>query len=212
MMGFFKPLDYHQWAAEVDVITWDSYPSYAHTPADIAFAHSLMRGLKEGEPWLLLEQTPSQQNWQKYNSLKRPGVMRLWSYQAMAHGSDAVMYFQWRQSCGGIEKFHGAVVSHEGSTRSRVFQEVARLGEELQSLGTQTLGGRVRSDAALLFDWENWWVIEYSAGPSVDLKYQPQAASFFAALHAGNIATDVLSPNAEVVAFPGSLSRRCCTW
>ena len=198
MMGFFKPLDYHKWAVEMDVSSWDSYPSHDHTPADIAFAHSLMRGAKENEPWLLLEQTPSQANWQAYNSLKRPGAMRLWSYQAIAHGSDAVMYFQWRQSRGGAEKFHGAIVPHEGSTRSRVFREVAALGRELKALGTQTLGGRVKSEAALLFDWENWWAIEHSIGPSVDLKYHPQAATFFAALHALSISTDVMSPSADL--------------
>src|SRR5439155_11537094 len=124
------------------------------------FQHALMRGLKQGQPWLLLEQTPSQQNWAPYNTLKRPGVMRLWSYQAVAHGSDAVMFFQWRQSRGGIEKFHGAIVPHESGERSRVFQECKVLGAELDSLGGKTLGGRVQADAAILFDWENWWAIE----------------------------------------------------
>ena len=64
-----------------------------------------MRGLKEGMPFMLMEQTPSQQNWQPHNALKRPGVLRLWSYQAVAHGADTVMYFQLRQSRGACEKF-----------------------------------------------------------------------------------------------------------
>ena len=99
-MGAFKPLDYHKWAQALDIVSWDSYPPRDADPAWIAFTHDLMRGLKQGQPWMLMEQTPSQQNWQSYNALKRPGVMRLWSLQAVAHGADAVMYFQWPGSRG----------------------------------------------------------------------------------------------------------------
>ena len=198
LMGSFKPLNYHTWAPHMDVVSWDNYPRRRAAAADIAFQHSIMRGLKPDRTWLLMEQTPSQQNWQQYNSLKPPGVMRLWSLQAVAHGSDAVMYFQWRRSRGATEKFHGAVVEHEGTSKPRVFQEVAALGRELESLGQRTLGGLVQADVAILFDWENWWALEYSSGPSVDLKYQPQVAAFFAALHAQNITADVVSPDADL--------------
>ncbi|MCA1597180.1 MAG: beta-galactosidase, partial [Chloroflexi bacterium] len=198
LMGAFKPLEYHRWAREMDIVSWDSYPQRGAAPADMAFNHSLMRGLKEGQPFMLMEQTPSQQNWQPYNSLKRPGVMRLWSYQAMAQGADTVMYFQWRRSRGACEKYHGAVVEHAGRTDARVFREVSALGEELESLGTQTLGGRVDAAAAVLFDWENWWAIEYSSGPSVDLKYVPQCRSYFGALHSLGIPADVVSPDADL--------------
>ena len=201
MMGAFKPLDYQKWAQELDIVSWDSYPGRGAKPAEIAFNHSLMRGLKEGQPWMLMEQTPSQQNWQAYNALKRPGVMRLWSYQAIAHGADTVMYFQWRRSRGACEKFHGAVVEHAGRTDARVFREVAAMGQEFEKLGTRTIGGRVASDVAILFDWEIWWAVEYQAGPSVDLKYVPQAQAFFKALHAQGIAADIVSPGADLSGY-----------
>jgi beta-galactosidase len=197
LMGAFKPLDYHQWAKEMDIVSWDSYPRKGAQPHEMAFNHALMRGLKEGQPWLLMEQTPSQQNWQAQNALKRPGIMRLWSYQAMAHGADSIMYFQWRRGQGGIEKFHGAIVEHEGSSRPRVFQEVAQLGRELEKLGTQTIGARVPAEAAILFDWNNWWALEYSSGPTVDLKYVAQCQKYFGALHNNHISTDVISPEAD---------------
>ena len=198
LMGAFKPLDYHQWAAEMDIVSWDNYPPRGADPAGIAFAHDLMRGLKEGQPFMLMEQTPSQQNWQAYNALKRPGVMRLWSYQAMAHGADTVMYFQWRRSRGAQEKYHGAVVEHVGTSAPRVFQEVAQLGKELESLGTRTLGGRVPAKVAVLFDWDNWWAVEYSSGPSVDLKYVPQVAAWHKALHTLGIPLELVSPEADL--------------
>ncbi len=201
LMGAFKPLDYHRWAQALDIVSWDCYPAKDAPPADMAFSHSLMRGLKEGSPWMLMEQTPSQQNWQAHNSLKRPGVMRLWSYQAMAHGADSIMYFQWRRSRGAAEKYHGAVVEHVGTSSPRVFQEVAALGRELESLGTRTLGGRVSARVAVLFDWENWWAIEYSIGPSRELKYVAQCQSYYRALHGLGIVTDVVSPDANLSGY-----------
>lgn len=201
LMGAFKAIDGHSWAREMDIVSWDSYPARGTKPSEIAFAHSLMRGLREGQPWMLMEQTPSQQNWQPYNALKRPGLMRLWSYQAVAHGADTVMYFQWRRSIGGCEKYHGAVVEHAGTSEARVFREVAALGAELQSLGSQTLGARVQTRAAVLFDWENWWALEFSAGPSIDLKYVPQCQAYYSALHDAGIVADVVSPDADLSGY-----------
>jgi beta-galactosidase len=201
LMGTFKPLDYHKWAQQMDIVAWDSYPSRGAQPAEIAFSHSLMRGLKEGQSWLLMEQTPSQQNWQPYNSLKRPGVLRLWSFQAIAHGSDAVMYFQWRRSRGACEKYHGAVVEHAARTDARVFQEVAALGAELEGLGDKTLLGRVATKIALLFDWDNWWGVEFSVGPSIDLKYLSELITYYSALHRLGYVADVVSPEADIAQY-----------
>lgn len=91
MMGTFKGLDYFKWAKEIDVISWDNYPSYNTPWSMVAMKHDLMRGLKD-KPFMLMEQTPSQQNWQPYNSLKRPGQMRAQSYQTMAHGADTIQF------------------------------------------------------------------------------------------------------------------------
>jgi beta-galactosidase len=111
------------------------------------------------------------------------------------------MYFQWRRSRGAQEKYHGAVVEHVGTSQPRVFQEVAQLGKELESLGTRTLGGRVPAKVALLFDWDNWWAVEYSSGPSVDLKYVPQVTAWHKALHALGIPVEILSPEADFSSY-----------
>jgi beta-galactosidase len=198
LMGTYKPLDYFAWAPYLDVISWDSYPSLDTDPAEVAFRHDLMRGLKRGQPFVLMEQTPSQQNWQAYNSLKRPGVMRLQSYQAVAHGADAVMFFQLRQSRGSCEKYHGAVISHAGHENVRVFREVAELGGELERLGEAVLDGRIAAEVAILFDWENWWAVEFSSGPSVDLKYVPQVLKYYRALWKRNTPVDVVGPQADL--------------
>ena len=191
LMGTFKGLDYFKWAKEMDVVSWDNYPSYDTPWSSIAMTHDLMRGLKD-EPFMLMEQTPSQQNWQKYNSLKRPGQMRAQSYQTLAHGADTIQFFQLRRSVGGCEKFHGAVIAHVGNENTRVFREAAALGAELKALGDETLGARARKETAILFDWDNWWAIEYSAGPSVLLKYRDEIQNYYTALYEQNMATDII--------------------
>jgi beta-galactosidase len=200
-MRFYKPLDYFAWAPYLDVIAWDSYPQREDHPSSTALMHDLMRGLKGGQSWLLMEQTPSQVQWRPYNPLKRPGVLRLWSYQAMAHGSDAVMYFQWRQSRGAAEKYHGAIVSHAGHEHTRVFGEVAGLGAELQRLGAGILGTRVPARVALVFSWPNWWNVEYQPGPSSALNYVEEVQRYYRALWERNIAVDVVTPDHDVTGY-----------
>ena len=198
LMGAFYPLNYRRWAQEMDVVSWDNYPRPEEPIANVAFNHALMRGLKEGQPFLLMEQSPSQQNWMPYNALKPPGALRVQSYQAIAQGADSVMYFQWRRSRGSIEKLHGAIVEHSGSPDNRVFRDVAEIGRELESLGSRTLGGRVPARVAVLFDWENWWALRFSSGPSVDLDYVKVCRAYYAALHNSGIQTDIVAPDADL--------------
>ncbi|WP_240414966.1 beta-galactosidase [Paenibacillus periandrae] len=197
MMWMFKQLDYAKWAKHVDVVSWDSYPSNTTPLSHVAMWHDVMRGLKEGQPFMLMEQTPSQQNWQAYNGLKRPGVMRLWSYQAVAHGADTVMFFQLRRSVGACEKYHGAVIEHVGHEHTRVFRECATLGGELQVLGDKLLGSRIEARVAIIIDWENWWAMEFSSGPTIDLSYMTELAKYYVAFYDQNIAVDMISVEAD---------------
>lgn len=198
LMGFYKPLDYKKWAKYMDFVSWDNYPSNSDSISKIALNHDLIRGLKGGMPFVLMEQTPSVTNWQAYNALKRPGVMRLWSYQAAAHGADAIMFFQMRRSIGACEKYHGAVIDHVGHEHTRVFREVTALGEELKQLGDKTLGAVSDAKTAILFDWDNWWALEYSAGPSCELKYQDEILNYYTALHEQNIPVDIIGSDDEL--------------
>lgn len=201
LMGFYKPLDYQKWAKAMDFISWDNYPENEDPYSRIAMNHDLMRGIKGGLPFVLMEQTPSVTNWLSYNALKRPGVMRLWSYQAMAHGADAVMFFQMRRSIGACEKYHGAVIDHVGHEHTRVFREVAALGQELKKLGNRTLGGRSKAKVAVLVDWDNWWSLEYSAGPSRDLKYLDEVFLYYRALQEQNYSVDIIGTEDNLSAY-----------
>lgn len=197
LMGTYPQLNYFDWAKEMDIISWDNYPSLTTPVSETAMVHDLMRGLKDGAPFMLMEQTPSQQNWQAYNSLKRPGVMRLWSYQAVARGADTVMFFQMRRSVGACEKYHGAVIEHAGHENTRVFREVAELGEELMQLGDTLLDARSDAKVAIVYDWENRWAIELSSGPTVELQYANEVHKYYDALFKLGIQADMVSVEAD---------------
>jgi beta-galactosidase len=192
LMGTFWDLDYFKWGKNMDFISWDNYPSPGTPYTRTAMNHALMRGCGGGKPFYLMEQTPSVTNWQPYNSLKRPGIMRLWSYQALAHGSDTVMFFQMRRSRGCCEKFHGAVIDHYACENTRVFKETAEMGAELKKLGDSFLGSRLASEAAVLFDWDNWWASTFSAGPTRDMNYIEEVFRFYDALARQNISSDII--------------------
>ena len=192
LMGNYQPLDYQMWAKYMDFISWDNYPTHNATLEDTAFKHDLMRGIKQGKPFALMEQTPSVTNWHPYNALKRPGVMRLWSYQAVAHGADTIMFFQLKRSIGACEKYHGAVIDHVGHENTRVFREITQLGAELDKIGSLTLGARTHSKAAIVFDWDNWWATYYSAGPSVNLQYCDEVLNYYKAFNNLNIPVDLI--------------------
>lgn len=171
-MQLFPGLDYRVMAKELDVISWDSYPVFhnnyetmADTMAHNSFDHAVMRSLKKNQPFMLMECAPGLVNWHEYNKLKRPGVHKLFSAQAVACGSDTVQYFQWRKSRGSFEQYHGAVVDHLGTDDTRVFKEVAEVGAMLDSL-SNVKGTIVKPKAALIFDWDNMWAIDNMRGLS----------------------------------------------
>ena len=200
-MGFFKPLDYWRWARHEDLASHDSYPDPADpgAPAGAAMAFDLVRSLKNGAPWLLLEQAPSAVNWRPVNSPKPPGIMRAWSYQAIAHGADGVMSFQWRASRGGAEKFHSAMVPHAGPD-SRVFREVRQLGAELAGLAELT-GTRVHAETAIALDWESWWALELDSHPSTRLSQTELIRALYQQFWEAHIPVDFVHPEADLASY-----------
>lgn len=196
LMGTYKGLDYFKWAKELDIVSWDNYPGYNTPWSYTAMCHDLMRGLKD-EPFMLMEQTPSQQNWQPYNSLKRPGQMRAQSYQTVAHGADTIQFFQLRRSVGGCEKFHGAVIAHVGTENTRVFREVKQLGKELEQLSPLLPGAANSAEVGVIFDWDNYWAFEYTSGPNVDLLYVDQIHQYYKYFYDRNIAVNMIPVDAD---------------
>ncbi len=189
-------IDYFEFARHVDVVSWNSYPRWHASGDDAAvacrdaFFHDLYRAAKDA-PFLLMESTPSCTNWQGVSPLKRPNVHALAALQAVAHGSDSVLYFQWRQSRGGEEKFHGAVVSHFGSD-TRVFSEVSVVGDILGRLSFLS-GSPIRAEVAVVYDFQNGWALDLAQLPrSVEKRYQEECVAHYSVFWRRGIAADVV--------------------
>jgi beta-galactosidase len=198
-MGFFKPLDYWKWSAREDVVSNDSYPDPDDPDSGMlaAMTGDLMRSLAGGGPWVLMEQTPYRVNWRPINVAKAPGQQRLWSWQAVARGADGVMFFQWRQSRAGAEKFHSAVVPHGPRDSSPAWLEAVKLGQELRRLDAIS-GTRVQAEVAILHDWESWWALELPSKPSIQVTWMTQLESYYRPLFEANVTADFASPAADL--------------
>ncbi len=192
-MGPFKPADYRKWAPFMDVIADDCYPDPANPNRvrDAAFQRDLVRSLKPGVPWLLWEQATDAVNWRPANPGKRPGALAAESAQSIARGADGIMFFQWRQSRAGSEKFHSAMLPHAG-TETRTWDAVTELGARLAALPELPAPGR-DAQVALVFDWENWWAVEESDHPT-EVDYLALVLEWYGAFHSRNIQVDIVGP------------------
>jgi beta-galactosidase len=205
-MGFFKAVDYWAWAREVDIVSDDTYPDPADpdSPSYAAMVRDLMRSLGGGAPWLLMEQAPSAVNWRRRNAAKAPGQMRAWSYQSVARGADGILFFQWRQSAAGSEKFHSGLVPHSG-TDTRLWREVEQLGQELAALsgrfGAGAIAGtRVPSRVAITLDWDSWWAIEQPASPT-EVPYVRTLFAWHRALSSLGLTVDFVRAEADLSGY-----------
>ena len=198
VMGESKAMNYADWASEVDVISNDHYVIAADPLGfvDLSFSANLT-GHLTGEPWFLMEHSTSAVNWQPVNVAKTPGQLRRDSLTHVAHGADAVCFFQWRQSLAGAEKFHSAMVPHAGRD-SAVFRDVVSLGSDLARLAEVAGTRPVRARIAILFDWESWWASELDSHPSAELRYKKEALAWYAAALHGGFEVDVI-PVASLV-------------
>ena len=192
LMGTFKDLDYFEWAKEMDVVSWDNYPGMDTPPSFTAMCHDLMRVIGGNKPFMLMEQTPNQQNWFPFCKVKRPGEVRKLSWQAVAHSADTVQFFQMKQSIGGCERFHGAVIAHDGTEQSRVFKETAALGGELDRIGKRIMGSEIRAKVAIMFDWQSYWSLEGCVGPTAGFSYPNEVHRFYRAFWRRNVPVDII--------------------
>ena len=193
-MGPFKPADYAKWAEHVDLVSDDAYPD-PNDPESFraaAFQRDLVRSLKPDVPWILMEQATNAVNWRPWNAPKAPGQMAALSAQAIGRGADGILFFQWRQSRSGAEKFHSALLPHAG-TDTRTWREVVALGEQLAKLPTLPAGPR-DARVALVFDWENWWAIEGTDHPQNALDYLAVVQRWYRALHRRHVQVDLVAP------------------
>ena len=196
-----KWMDYFSWADDLDVIANDHYLR-AHDPeghVELAFSADLTRGVAGGDPWILMEHSTSAVNWQPRNRTKGPGEMLRNSLSHVARGSDAVMFFQWRQSRAGAEKFHSAMVPHAGKDTD-VWRNTVALGQALKALAP-VKGSRVHADVALVFDYPSWWGSELDSHPTQDLAYTEGVMAWYRQLWHRGVTVDIVPTGADLTGY-----------
>ena len=204
-MGRYYGIDYRVLAKKIDAIAWDSYPAfhndhetYRDTMMSAAFDNAVMRGMKKDRPFLLMESAPGLVNWMPFNKLKRPGVHEQFAIQTIACGADSIQYFQMRKSRGAAEQFHGAVIDHIGTNDTRIFKEVKKTGETLRRL-SEVEGSIKNNEAAIIFEWDNWWAIDGAGafGGSTK-KYDSICRDYWVKLMEFGVEADVISTEDEL--------------
>lgn len=208
-MGFFTEFDHHQVGAQIDLATWDSYPlgfleqfrfsdadkqAYARQghPDIAAFHHDLYRGCSAGR-WGVMEQQPGPVNWARYNPAPLPGMVRLWTLEAAAHGAELVSYFRWRQAPFAQEQMHAGLLRPD-SVDAPAADEVRMVAQEIAALGA--LGTPPKS-VALLFDYQADWVTgiqPQGAGQSALW----HAFDWYSALRGHGLDIDIVPPTAPL--------------
>ncbi|MEU0838852.1 beta-galactosidase [Streptomyces sp. NPDC005962] len=191
--GGTKGMNYADWAGEIDFVSNDHYVHPGPQDRDeLSFSANLVSGISGHRPWFLMEHSTSAVNWQPVNVAKRPGELARDALLHVAHGADAVCYFQWRQSAAGAEKYHSAMVPHAGED-SEVFRAVADLGRTLRTLAPVAGTEREPARVGIVFDWESWWASEQDSHPTSRLDYRQEALDWYSALLALGIRADVIT-------------------
>lgn len=197
-MGVHPWIDYAHLAEAVDVVADDQYPALAASSPSLedgflacAFKHELQRCYKPGRPFMLMESCPDAPQWKTPQTLKHGYLHEAEMLQAVGHGAEGTLYFQWRKGRGGVEKLHGAVVDHSGSERARVFQTVARLSALYDKL-RPVLGSARHARVALLYCHDTRRALALTDGaPHGGHEYLLHAQEFYRPFWRRGVAVDV---------------------
>lgn len=200
-LGFSRHVNQRALAQIEDIVSIDLYPDPASPDAaqDTALQADWARSLKDGQGWIVMEQAPGQVQWRPVNQPKLSGQMRLLSYSMIARGASGVMFFQWRQSQAGAEKYHSGMLPHTGTT-SRIWQEIRQLGQELKNL--PPLKPTLKARVALVIDWDSWQALEQDSHPHNGLRLMDQVYAYHQALWKENIITDIVTSYHDLSPYP----------
>ena len=198
--------DHFDLAEVLDFVSVESTAAIRTKPSEIACEIDMLRSLKkenvktpDGDTgFWVMEQKAGNVNWQEVNSVVRPGVLRMFTYQLVSRGATAVIFFRWRQSRFGSEKFHGAVLPHHLEGSRRVFNEVSQIGEELKILAPALKDTRVATEACIIYSHDNEWTLQQPNPQNKFFSLRDHIQLIYNALHDRNILVDFARPNEDL--------------
>ncbi len=199
--------DHFDLAEVIDFVSIENTAAIKAKPSEIACDIDMLRSLKKSDirqpdgddsGFWVIEQKAGNANWQEVNSLVRPGVLRMFTYQSISRGADAVLFFRWRQPRIGSEKFHGAVLPHHLAGSRRVYEEIKHIGEELKLLAPALQGTKVVAETCILYSHENDWVLQQPNQPNKFFNLREHIQLIYEALHSRNILVDFARPSEDL--------------
>ena len=201
--------DHFDLAEQLDFVSIESSAAIKAKPAENACEIDMLRSLKKTDVrapdgnsgFWVMEQKAGNVNWQEVNSIVRPGVLRMFTYQLIGRGANAVLFFRWRQPRFGSEKFHGAVLPHNLEGSRRVFDEIARIGEELKALAPVLQDTQVVAEACILYSHDNEWTLQQPHQPSKFFSLRDHIQLYYNALHDRNILVDFARPSEDLFKY-----------
>ena len=194
-------IDHFDLADTIDFVAMDSDAAVGHKAAENAMTIDIARSLKkngEAEGFWVMEQKAGNVAWAEANSLVRPGVVRLFSYQLLSRGATGLLYFYWRMPRIGPEKFYGGVLTHDGLAKNRMFQEVMQVGTELQTLQPMLAGTQVQAEVAILISHASDWALNQPMRPNKFFSQREHVQLYYSALHDRNILVDFARPTDDL--------------
>lgn len=198
LMGHFEEIDYFDLAKDLDFVSWDNYPKMPWNRSDyesVSMAHDLMRGVKNQNFWVM-EQQSGPCGWSFLGDTPAPGQLRLWTYQAIAHGAEGIVYFRWRACTFGAEQYWYGILDHDGVPRRR-YREIKEVGQELTRVKDWFAGAKVNAKVAIIKSYDNLWS-HRSQPHNPDFNYTKLLFSYYQPFLNSNINADVVSIDCDL--------------
>ena len=205
LMGFgYDRLNYFDLARNLDFVAWDNYPRMQWTmekgvePSLSALSVDTMRGLKSKNIWVL-EQQAGPGGWEMLSVTPRPGELRLWAYQAIAHGADAIVFFRWRTARFGTEQYWHGLLDHDAHP-SRRYEEIKRMGAEIKEIGGEILGSQVESPVAMMLSYDSRFAFQIQPN-NPRFNYPEHFHKIYRAFYQQHVSIDIVAPNADLTSY-----------
>jgi len=198
-MGFFDGYDHYILSEPLTFASWDDYVGSGHIDFyQNGLTHDLTRGFKRSNFWVI-ETQPGAVNWHSVNNFLNKGEVRAMAWQAIAHGSDEVGYWQWRSALNGQEEYHGTLVGADG-TPVPLYEEISQIGREFSATQDAFRGTTPVSEVALLQSYDSHWAVQFQKHTQ---KYDERGVlrSYYAGLRKLAQSVDVVSPYAPLTQY-----------
>ena len=209
-VGLIDTIDMRDLYAKLDFAAFDNYPGFfdmlmaqegkSPSPDGIAttisLGHDLARSVKGGEPFMIMEEQSGKAGQRTFAPQPETGQVRLWTYQAVAHGAMGVNYFRWDTATFGAEEYWHGVLNHDRS-KSPAYEEIRQTVKELKALGQEVLYSQYAAQTALVFDYDCSWAVKIQPGHYA-LDYMTQVTSWYGAISSSHTGIDVIAPEADL--------------